>query len=82
MNKKNKCPCCDYFTLEASPPGTFEICPVCFWEDDNVQFDDPDFAGGANRVSLSQARINYHLFGASEEGSLKFVRKPLNSEKK
>ncbi|PWU04502.1 MAG: hypothetical protein C5B43_04470 [Verrucomicrobia bacterium] len=37
---KYKCPCCGYMTFAEPPPGTFEICPV--WEDDNIQYDDPD----------------------------------------
>lgn len=38
---KYTCPCCGYRTLE-EPPGTFDICEICFWEDDGVHFDDPD----------------------------------------
>ena len=30
--KKYKCPCCGYFTLDER--GEYDICPVCFWEDD------------------------------------------------
>ncbi|MRC19498.1 hypothetical protein GH866_28460 [Bacillus thuringiensis] len=51
---KYTCPCCGYKTLEEEPPGTFDICSICFWEDDNVQFDDPDYEGGANEDSLRQ----------------------------
>jgi hypothetical protein len=40
--------------------GGFEICPVCFWEDDGQ--DDPDadvVLGGPNgQLSLTQARNN------------------------
>jgi hypothetical protein len=50
------CPCCGYHTLQEKPPGTFDICPVCEWEDDLVQFNDPDFSGGANTVSLREAQ--------------------------
>lgn len=53
-------------TLEEEPPGTFDICRVCVWEDDNVQFRDPDYEGGANRVSLRQARENYRLHEVSD----------------
>jgi hypothetical protein len=54
--RKNKyfCPCCGYKTLGKEPPGTYEICEICFWEDDDVQFDDPDYEGGANEPSLRQ----------------------------
>ena len=38
-----------------SEPGSYEICPVCGWEDDRVQREDPDFAGGANTMSLNEA---------------------------
>ena len=36
--------------------GGYEICDVCDWEDDPVQFGEPDYAGGANKISLNQAR--------------------------
>jgi hypothetical protein len=32
---------------------------VCGWEDDNVQFDDPDFRGGANVPSLNEVRAEF-----------------------
>lgn len=76
------CPCCGYKTLEEKPPGTFDICPICFWEDDNVQFDDPDYKGGANDVSLKEAQKNFLAFGASERRVLKHVRKPRKGDEK
>lgn len=74
------CPCCGYLTIGEEPPGTFEICPVCFWEDDNVQFEDPNYAGGANSVSLNQARENFRHFGAVSKEFVNQVRKPLPQE--
>jgi hypothetical protein len=53
------CPCCDLPTLAEPPPGTYEICDVRGWEDDSVQFGDPDYEGGANRPSLRQARAAF-----------------------
>lgn len=50
--KKYHCPCCGYRTLEEKPPGTYQICEICFWEDDDIQFRDPDYEGGANELSL------------------------------
>jgi len=49
-----ECPCCKnkIFTEH----GAYEICPICHWEDDPVQSNDPDYAGGANQMSLNQAR--------------------------
>jgi hypothetical protein len=37
----------------------FEICPLCGWEDDDIQNDDPDYAGGANELSLNQYRSRW-----------------------
>lgn len=53
-----RCPCCDQLTLTQAPPGTNATCEVCGWEDDRVQFRDPDHRPGANRVSLREAREN------------------------
>jgi hypothetical protein len=79
-NKKYKCPCCGYYTLE-DEPGHFDICPVCGWEDDNLQADEPNYAGGANRINLNQARENYKKIGAIEECFLDDVRPPTEEEK-
>jgi hypothetical protein len=40
------CPCCGFVTL--SERSVYEICPVCFWEDDGQ--DDQD----ADRVHLGR----------------------------
>lgn len=74
------CPCCGYLTFDEEPPGTFEICPVCGWEDDEVQFRDQTYNGGANMVSLEEARRNFMTLGAISEASLGFVRKPFPEE--
>lgn len=70
------CPCCGHLTMpdDGSFPGSFVICPVCFWEDDDVQLGNPDFAGGANRPSLNQARANYRILRAKDEEALSHVR--------
>jgi hypothetical protein len=41
--------------------GAWEICEVCNWEDDPVQREDPNLAGGANEPSLKQARSFWRL---------------------
>jgi Cysteine-rich CPCC len=74
------CPCCGYRTLGEEPPGSYLICPVCFWEDDAVQFDEPDRRGGANGVSLDEARNNFRAFGASDERAKHHVRRPRKDE--
>src|SRR5665213_1779348 len=60
--KRYACPCCGYQTLP-EPSGSFDICPICFWEADPVQSADPDYGGGANIVSLRHALRNFADFG-------------------
>ena len=74
------CPCCGLLTMDGPTRDTYIICPVCGWEDDDIQFNHPDHAGGANHVSLNEARANYAKFGASDKDSLKRVRPPLPHE--
>ena len=57
--KKYKCPCCERFTLSEEPPGTYEVCEVCGWEDDLAQYKNPDLEGGANSMSLNNAKKEY-----------------------
>ena len=54
---KFECPVCHEHAFEKL--GDYEICPVCGWENDKVQTLDPDFEGGANEMSLNQARLAY-----------------------
>jgi hypothetical protein len=35
------CPGCGFFTLGEKAPGTYDICRLCGWEDNPVQFDNP-----------------------------------------
>lgn len=74
------CPCCGYRTLDESPPGTYDICPICYWEDDYVQYHDPAFTGGANVVSLSEARNNFSKYKVIELRFRGFVREPNEEE--
>jgi Cysteine-rich CPCC len=74
------CPCCGNLTLDESPPGTFDICPVCFWEDDDAQFNDPTYAGGANKISLLEARSNYARLLVSKPRFKTNVRRPRPEE--
>lgn len=66
---KYTCPCCGYKTLDEEPPGTYDICTICFWEDDGVQFDDPDWEGGANLPSLRQAQKTLWYLGLVKKGA-------------
>lgn len=57
--EKYSCRCCGNLTLDERSSGTFEICSICFWEDDNIQFLNPNYEGGANDISLNNAKENY-----------------------
>ena len=49
---ERRCPVCGRTVFEQV--GKYEICEVCGWEDDPVQLANPDFAGGANKLSLNE----------------------------
>jgi len=72
------CWCCGHRTLPEEPPGTFTLCPVCFWEDDVAL--GLDRAGGANSVSLREARANFERYGACDEAARPHVRPPGSEE--
>lgn len=74
------CPCCGFLTISDESHLTYEICPVCFWEDDPVQFKDHNFKGGANSMSLNEAKESFKNFGAVSKEFLDKVRKPLKEE--
>ena len=71
------CPCCGYRVGLTS----YDICPVCRWEHDPVQFDDPDYPSGANRVSLRQGQRNFIEFGACERSQLEYADDPAQYER-
>lgn len=74
-NGRFYCECCGYNTLNEKPNGTYQICTTCFWEDDPIQSDEPNYEGGANRVSLNQAKRNFAKFGACERAMINNVHK-------
>lgn len=53
----HKCPVCAKYQF--SDKASFEVCSFCGWEDDIVQLSNPDFVGGANKLSLRQYRKEY-----------------------
>jgi predicted amidohydrolase len=75
------CPCCGYLVHD-EPPGSYNICKICFWEDDISQLRFPEMAGGANGVSLIQAQKNFVSIGACEERIRQHVRQPLSGEER
>ena len=65
------CPGCGYPTL--TERGSYEICDVCNWEDDNQDDDEPDKVwGGPNaNLSLTENRINIGKILITNSESLK-----------
>ena len=45
-----KCKVCGMGDIKHS----YDICPYCGWEDDDIQNEEPDYMGGANEMSLNQ----------------------------
>ncbi|EFH82307.1 CPCC family cysteine-rich protein [Ktedonobacter racemifer] len=77
--KKFACYCCGFLTLEEDPWGSYEICPVCYWEQTHTQVDYPDSVG-PNGITLQEARKNfkrYHLQTAGAIRADKTVREKL-----
>lgn len=52
----NPCPACGFLTVPLDYYGTYNLCPVCDWEDDGVQLANPGCGGGANSESLIEAQ--------------------------
>ena len=75
------CPCCTFRTLQET--GAFELCPVCYWEDDGQSDADAGIVrGGPNgTLSLYEARMNFAEFGASDLLWVGHVRPPFDSER-
>ncbi len=83
--RKQRCPCCGYFTLTRRR-GEFERCPVCCWID---ELPDEHYGVAAasdwfreNRLPLRQARENVVAFGAVSDVSRNHPirRQPLPEE--
>ena|SRR5579883_27559 len=68
------CQCCGLLTLPSF--SSYDVCPVCFWQDDPVQNDDCSYGGGTNGISLHQARQNWVDIGAAQRQYLDSVRPP------
>jgi len=80
QEKSYRCPCCRYKTLFSR--AGYEICPVCFWEDDGQDDHDADMVrGGPNRsLSLTDARNSFATYRVSDTRFLANVRQPLPAE--
>ena len=53
------CPICGKYRFN----DEYDICPYCHWENDPIQFADPNYVGGANKKSLNEYKKHYkHSF--------------------
>jgi hypothetical protein len=59
------CPCCGYLVFREEP-GSEEICPVCWWQDDISSLIHAEEASGPNKVSLVEAQRNFQQIGVAE----------------
>jgi len=73
------CPCCGHQVFE-EPPGSYDICGVCFWEDDGFQIAFPMMDGGANSNSLFESQQHFRQSGACEARFIGNVRPPDDDE--
>jgi hypothetical protein len=70
------CPCCGYLTF-AEPPGSYDICEICYWEDDALQLEfATTLAGGANSMTLEEAQRAYTEFVAKAPSRTQHTRPP------
>jgi len=75
------CPICGYYTVDA--PRDWDICPICFWEDDVRPTEGGRTTSPANRgMSMATAQANFVLFGAVERHFLLNSRRPSPGEKR
>ena len=59
------CACCGFLVF-SEPLGSYDICPVCDWEDDALQLEfATTLAGGANRLTLAEAQARFQSAPAS-----------------
>ncbi|WP_050009635.1 CPCC family cysteine-rich protein [Flavobacterium sp. B17] len=63
------CSCCNYKTIKEK--GNYEICKVCFWEDDGNS-DELKYSH-VNHMTLREAKDNFIIKGAILDKFIKFV---------
>ncbi len=80
MKQRHQCKCCGCYTLIGTKEDiAWDICPVCYWEND-VFGTDPNTYSGANHMTLAEGRENYQKFSACDVKMLPHVRPPFPGE--
>lgn len=80
MGQRYKCRCCGYYTLIGTEEDiAWDICPVCFWEND-VFDENPEMYSGVNHMTLEQGRENFKKYLACDSKMLDHVRSPRDKE--
>jgi len=51
---KNSCPVCGYLTLDER--SSYDICSICFWEDDGIDDFEVNKNSGPNHMTLKEGR--------------------------
>lgn len=75
------CPCCGARTI--GNRSEYEICTVCWWEDDGQDNENADIImGGPNYgISLTQGRINFLKHGIYDPNRTDLIKQKENIEK-
>ncbi|NLX83524.1 MAG: hypothetical protein GXZ04_06900 [Clostridiales bacterium] len=75
------CPVCLQSIFEEE--GDHAVCPVCRWENDGLQGYNHNYWGGANHLSVNEARLEYfllsHPFTAAKAAVLRLQYKEARS---
>jgi len=50
-----KCPICGQYEFEEE----FDVCPVCEWQYDKLQYKDYNYWGGANDLSVNDYKTQW-----------------------
>ncbi len=58
-SKDTTCPACGKYSFQFS--DDYDICPICDWENDGLQRARKDYWGGANSLSVNEAKHVYVL---------------------
>lgn len=69
IERLSACPCCRYRSLRGR--GAFQVCKVCFWEDDGSEA--LDVISGPNHMTLREGRDNFRRLGAVSSADQPYV---------